>query len=453
MRVTTTGKVRLTELVRAHVTFDAGNTWTTYAIDYPGYRFATDPSIAFDASGTAYLGVLAIPGSGGDPSIASDYLVVQSDDGGTTWSEPVVVSEGPGEFHGTSVLNDNSRLAAWGNGNVIAIWLGYAFGKNGRTIRGPVTDSVSHDGGATWSSPATISGSADFCVGFQGGHGCNQNVNDAVAVSPAGNVVVVFTNTTHFGAEGYQTRTSRLAVRVDPDTGTRIEGPFVIGRSFEGIGKHDYPVSESGFANGSPTIHDSQILIGGQGNVAADPTDSQHFAAVWYDDRNAPHPVAINPYEAVTNTDVIVSHSFDGGTPGASPLRSKTPAISSWPGVPTTCRVGSGSGTTTDRMTRTTTGSATRWPRRPSPGRSSSRPRRSRPSCPTRPAGANLSTVPERWTRTSLTPRSSSGTTRRSPRRRPASSRTGPTFGSEPASSTNAGAARMPSSRWSRSGR
>ena len=323
-KLTKKGKPAETELARAHVTSDGGQTWTTYAIGFPGYRFTTDPSIAFDDAGTAYLGVLALPTSG-DPSIVSDFLVVRSEDGGKTWSKPVVASERPGEFRGASQLNDNSRLAAWGNGNVVVVWLAYAHDRSGRTIRGPVVDAVSHDGGATWSSPAKISSSADFCVGFKGGDACNQNVNDAVAVSPAGNVVVVFTNTTQFGAEGYQTRTKRMAVQVDPDTGTRIGGPFVIGRSFEGIGTHDYPVSQAGFAKGSPTIHDSQILIGGQGNVAADPKDPQHFAAVWYDDRNAPHPVAINPYDAVTNTDVIVSQSFDGGSTWSTPAAIEYP--------------------------------------------------------------------------------------------------------------------------------
>ena len=41
------------------------------------------------------------------------------------------------------------------------------------------------------------------------------------------------------------------------------------------------------------------------GNIAADPPDptGNHFAVVWFDDRNAPHPVNPDPYQAVTNAD------------------------------------------------------------------------------------------------------------------------------------------------------
>jgi hypothetical protein len=148
-------------------------------------------------------------------------------------------------------------------------------------------------------------------------------MNDAVAVSPAGDVIAEFTNTDQLGAtsqEGNVTRTTRMAVQVDAVTGARTGGPFVIGGSFDGIEEHDYAVGAWG-----PTAHDSQILLGGQGNLAADPTNPQHFAAVWYDDRNAPHPVALDPYLAVTDTDVIVSQSFDGGLTWSDPAAIEAP--------------------------------------------------------------------------------------------------------------------------------
>ena len=322
LRLRMSGKLAETEKTRAHVTFDGGKTWSTYPVGYPGYWVTSDPSITFDASGIAYLGVLGISKDHGVPS-NPDVLVSRSDDGGVTWTDPIVVAHGSGPLEGKGVLNDNSRLVAWGNGNVLVLWLGYIVGDQGQTIRAPLEDAVSHDGGATWTSPRGISYQADFCVGLQGGHACNQNVNDAVAVSPAGDVIAEFTNTDQLGAtsqEGNFTRTTRMAVQIDAATGARTGGPFVIGGSFDGIKEHDYPVGAWG-----PTAHDSQILLGGQGNLAADPTDPKHFAAVWYDDRNAPHPVAIDPYRAVTNTDVIVSQSFDGGETWSDPVALEAP--------------------------------------------------------------------------------------------------------------------------------
>ncbi len=323
VRVWKRGKLAETEHTRAHVTFDGGQTWSTYPIDYPGYWGTSDPSIAFDASGSAYLGVAAVPRVGG-VRLNTDFLVTRSDDGGKTWSGPVVVAHGSGPFEGKGVLTDNSRLVAWGHGNVLVTWLKVVLGNNGRQIRAPLEDAVSHDGGASWSPPTVISGKADFCVGLQGGHTCDQNMNDAVAVSPADDVVIEFTNTDRPASVrvggGTLTRTKRLAVQVDADTGARTGGPFVIGKSFDGILTHDYPVAQGGLSEGGPTAHDSQILLGGQGNLAADPTNPRHFAAVWYDDRNAPHPVARDPYEAVTDVDVIVSQSFDGGLTWSDPV-------------------------------------------------------------------------------------------------------------------------------------
>jgi hypothetical protein len=325
LRITKQGKLAETELTRAHVTFDGGRTWSTYPVKYAGYWATTDPSIAFDAAGSVYLGVVGFPKVDG-VRLNTDYLVSRSDDGGVTWTDPIVVAQGSGMLQDKGALTDNSRLAAWGDGNVIVTWLRYVLGNKGRIIRAPLMDAVTHDGGATWSSPTPISGTAPFCVGLQGGHACNQNENDAVAVSTAGDVIVEFTNTDQLASETFEeagnlTRTTRLVVQVDAATGTRTAGPFVIGKSFDGIEEHDYPLN----VFGQPTAQDSQILLGGQGNLAADPTDPGHFAAIWYDDRNAPHPVARDPYAAVTDFDVIVSHTTDGGVTWTDPIAIETP--------------------------------------------------------------------------------------------------------------------------------
>src|SRR5262249_4983546 len=44
---------------RARVTFDGGQTWTTYAIPFRGYNSTGAPAVGFDADGTAYLSTYA----------------------------------------------------------------------------------------------------------------------------------------------------------------------------------------------------------------------------------------------------------------------------------------------------------------------------------------------------------------------------------------------------------
>jgi len=70
------------------------------------------------------------------------------------------------------------------------------------------------------------------------------------------------------------------------------------------------------------TLQDSQFRLGGQGAIAADPTDSDHLAVVWTDMRNSPsqdNGRHQQPYDTVTNADVMVSESNDAGRHWSSP--------------------------------------------------------------------------------------------------------------------------------------
>jgi hypothetical protein len=104
---------------------------------------------------------------------------------------------------------------------------------------------------------------------------------------------------------------------VDPQTGALAGGPYTIGLAYDGIVEGDFPVS----IDGRQTLHDSEFRLLMQGNIAADPTDTsgQHLAVVWFDDRNASRPVEADPYRAATNSDIIVSQSFDGGRTWSAP--------------------------------------------------------------------------------------------------------------------------------------
>jgi hypothetical protein len=301
-----------TILTHPHVSFDGGKSWTTYALDYGDGYAAADPSVDFDDAGNVYLATNHSTFDG-----RNGIVVARSSDGGRTWSAPVDVTTSVQS--GRGVFNDHPQLAAFGNGHVIVNWIREVFGQGGVLTSAPVVDSISADGGVTWSAPTKISGQAPFCQGRQGDHACDQTFGNSVAVGAAG-AVATFQETYDEApdAGGAPGRDKYLAVTVDPLTGERTGGPYLIGQSFDGINEHDYPVS----AGGSQTLQDSQFNLDSDGNVAADPADptGRHFAVVWYDDRNAPHPVNPDPYKAVTNADIVVSQTRDGGRSWSRPI-------------------------------------------------------------------------------------------------------------------------------------
>lgn len=302
-------KIRLgpnfTLTVEPRVSFDGGATWTTYAVDFP--PATVDPSVAFDGADTAYL----------TGTSNGDVVLSRSTDGGRGWSAPVVVASGFFNDH-EALFNDHPQLTAWGDGNVLVTWIRTLFDAREKLITAPVYAAVSHDGARSWSKGHDISGSAPFCTGRAGRNTCDQTFGNSVAYSPAG-AVVTFQQTYREApdAEAALGRNKYLAVIIDPQSGARQEGPYLIGQAYDGILEHDYPVN----AGGVQTVHDSQFGLDGMGNVAVDPTDwtGRHFAIVWTDDRNASRPVDPDPYKARTDADIIVSQTNDGGRTWSPP--------------------------------------------------------------------------------------------------------------------------------------
>jgi hypothetical protein len=65
-------------------------------------------------------------------------------------------------------------------------------------------------------------------------------------------------------------------------------------------------------------LQESQFRFSAFGDITADPTNSQHLAVVWTDNRNG-LATSSNPYLTTTNNDVIVSQSTDGGLTWSAP--------------------------------------------------------------------------------------------------------------------------------------
>jgi hypothetical protein len=284
------GHVTETVLSRAHVTFDGGKTWSEYPINFnSAYQATGDPAVAFDAVGHAYYATLGFRFVGPTNAQNPDVLVANSADSGKTWTSERVAA-GSGNFGSTGDLLDKEYIAAWGNGNAIVTFGDFRLGQKGAVLSAKVFSSVTHNGGASWSTPQVISGSLD------------QAFVSVPTVAADGRVYVAFLNTTDLqtGRDDYE------VVEVSPSTGGRLAGPFKVATTIDGF--TDYPV-----ALGRQTYQDSAFRSWAAGNITADPTNAAHLAVVWSDMRNSTLPAPTNPYAATTNSDVIVSQSFDNG--------------------------------------------------------------------------------------------------------------------------------------------
>jgi hypothetical protein len=290
------GHVTESVLSRAHVTFDGGRTWSEYPLySSSTYQATGDPSVAFDAVGHAYYATLGFRFVGPVNAQNPDVLVANSGDGGKTWSVSRI-AQGSGVETSVGDLLDKEYVAAWGDGNAIVTFGDFRLGQKGGFIGARIYASVTHDAGKTWSKPQLISGSLD------------EAFVSVPTVAADGRIYVAFMNTDDLttGRDTYYT------VEVDPATGGRIAGPFPVGLVIDGA--TDYP-----FAFGRQTYQDSLFRTWAAGNITSDPTNPAHLAVVWSDMRNSVLPAPTDPYSAVTNSDVIVSQSFDHGRTWSAP--------------------------------------------------------------------------------------------------------------------------------------
>ncbi|HET8607449.1 MAG TPA: sialidase family protein [Gaiellaceae bacterium] len=289
------GQTSETILSRAHVTFDGGKSWANYPVFSTSTWQATgDPALAFDAAGNAYYGTLGFRFVGSSAT-NPDVLVSTSPDGGKTWDTHVIAA-GSGNEGSVGDLLDKEYVAAWGNGNAIVTYGDFRLGQRGSFVSAQIYASVTHDAGVTWSTPQVISGSLD------------EAFVAVPAVAADGSIYVAFLNTTDLntGRDDYE------VVRVDPATGTALTAPTKVATVIDGA--TDYPI-----AFGRQTYQDSVFRSWAAGNITADPTNAQHLAVVWSDMRNSQLPAPSDPYSAKTNSDVIVSESFDGGAHWTAP--------------------------------------------------------------------------------------------------------------------------------------
>lgn len=291
------GHVSESVLSRAHVTFDGGRTWSMFPLySNSAYQGTGDPAVAFDATGHAYYATLGFRFVGPANATNPDVLVANSGDKGRTWSVSRVAA-GSGNSTSVGDLLDKEYVAAWGRGNAIVTFGDFRLGQKGAFLSGRIYASVTHDFGAHWSTPRVISGSLD------------EAFVSVPTVAADGSIYVAFLNTTDLttGRDDYE------VVKVDPATAAPLTAPVKVATVIDGA--TDYPI-----ALGRQTYQDSIFRTWAAGNITADPTSAGHLAVVWSDMRNSPPPAPdLNPYASTTNSDVIVSQSFDGGAHWSAP--------------------------------------------------------------------------------------------------------------------------------------
>jgi hypothetical protein len=305
------GALKITALSRAHVSFDGGASWAMYAVPFRSYALTGDPAVAFDADGRGYYSILGVPVSQAiSPETNADVLVSHSPDGGRTWSVPSRVGQGVGSHVSASkARSDKDYVTAWGHGNALVAWTNITQGPHGSFVSFRIYDAVTHDGGVTWTKPTVISGSADFCVGSGGDNACDGDFG-AVPIYSGGHVYIAFENSS--ASDGHN---QYLVSDVSPQTGALVAGPYQVAQLVDG--NDAYPLS----IEGRQTYQDSQFRTWSLGDIAADPTNANHLAVVWSDMRNSTVPLPdLNPYDVTTNSDVVVSQSFDQGHTWSAPV-------------------------------------------------------------------------------------------------------------------------------------
>jgi hypothetical protein len=296
------GHVSETLLSRAHVSFDGGKTWTEYPLNANStYQATGDPAVAFDADGNAYYATLGFRFVGPFNAQNPDVLVSSSSDGGRNWSTSRIAA-GSGVETSVGDLLDKEYVAAWGHGNAIVTFGDFRLAQKGSFVSSRIYASVTHNAGKTWSTPQVISGSLD------------EAFVSVPTVTTDNRIFVSFLNTDDLvtGRDDYK------VVQVDPATGTAMGDPVDVATVIDGA--TDYPI-----AFGRQTYQDSVFRSWAAGNITADPTNPDHLAVVWSDMRNSTTPAPTDPYSAVTNSDVVVSESFDGGQTWSAPAAYEIP--------------------------------------------------------------------------------------------------------------------------------
>jgi hypothetical protein len=315
-----------------YTSFDAGNTWSTGNMSTEDdSRTGSDPVTSIDVKHHVALhSSLNYTFNEDGESCDGDVVVSPSRDGGLSWDRPKVVGFGLGcDLDPTQIFNDKEWIATDNNprsryyGRTYVTWTAF-LSHNAEFFESPIMETHSDDGGRHWSDPQEISGSSrELCTFQTAGRRdeCDEDQASVITIGPDGTVYVAFMNSQNQATweRGEEFEDQYLVVS-SQDGGRHWSRPsFVV--SMED-GSRDYPLN----VDGRQTLSGYQVRVWGAGNVVADPRHDGRLYLVFSDNRNGLHDVD-NP---VTNSDVFVVTSFDGGRHWTWPIRVDSGAGDQW---------------------------------------------------------------------------------------------------------------------------
>ncbi len=322
--------------------FDGGGSWVDGQVPMRSGNGAGDPSPAFNGrlsgstpqTGWAMMAQLENVGGLGGPFVSQgDVSVSYSPDGGITWSEAVTVMKGNGASLGPAnratffdkewLTVDNFPASPfYGRSYVVAAR--YLNALHGAYAESSVYFAYSDDGGRTWSQPKEISGSNALCTAQSTGPTgeCDEDSFPIPEVAPNGDLVVHFANANIESAwetPGEYEQTL-LAVK-STNGGASFSAPVVIANLEDGAADTPWSVI------GRQTVTGHQIRWQSPGTITADPSNPAHWVVVYNDNFAGTHDAApascldeipgeapdYNPCGAVTDTNIYMAESWDGG--------------------------------------------------------------------------------------------------------------------------------------------
>ena len=331
-----------------YTSFDSGQTWQTGNMSRknPG-KTGSDPVTVFDVKhGVAIHSSLNynVQHAAGTQACDGDLVVSISRDGGVIWEVPVTVDDGQGcDLSKTQLFNDKEWIVTDNNpgspfyGRTYLTWSKFE-SHDGVYASSAIFESHSDDGGAE-----LVAAAGDLWLEPGALHIPGERTRWRMRREP---VLGSDGRPGRHGLRGVRERAERVSLGSAGNVRQPVP-PGAVDQRRRNLGRAQ--LSSSGLrtarttirlnVDGRQTLTGYQVRVNSAGNIVASPTDGTLYLT-FSDNRNGVH----NSATPVTNTDVFVMSSTNGGVTWTSPVAVDTGSGDQWfPWVdvdPTTGKIG-----------------------------------------------------------------------------------------------------------------